>query len=297
MTVIIPRDYHVREALEKKKIECISIDDALKQDIRELRIGILNIMPKAETYEFSILFPLGKSVLQIKPIWIKLKNHKYKSSNKAHLAETYTYFEDAISRKSLDGLIITGAPVEEMDFEDITYWKEIKEILAYARGNIASTLGICWGGLALAKMLGIKKVNFPKKLFGIYEGRILDPEHPIIGEMDDVFYCPQSRHAGLTDKDLLMEKEKGNINLLVHGKEAGYFIFESTDGRYIAHLGHPEYPTHRLVEEALRDKKKGRKDVEPPVNFNIENPINIWRSHRNEFFTQWIKYVYEHTSY
>jgi homoserine O-succinyltransferase len=298
MTIVLPKDYHAKTALEKSRVMCIDTDEALKEDIRALRIGILNIMPKAETYEFSLLHPLGRSIMQIEPVWIKLKTHKYNSSDQDHLDRMYVTFEEAVSGKAhLDGLILTGAPVEEIPFEEVIYWEEVKRILKYARHNIASTVGICWGGLALAKFLNIDKVVYPKKIFGVYETINLDREHPITGEMDDVFWCAQSRHAGIPDDLLELERDKGNIHLLAQCKDESYLIFESTDQRFLIHLGHPEYEPRRLIEEYLRDKNKGRSDVEPPKNLDLENPVNTWRSHRTEFFSQWIKYVHESTTY
>lgn len=297
MTIVIPQDYHAKSALEKSRVICISTDEALCEDIRALRIGILNIMPKVETYEFSLLHPLGRSIMQIEPVWIKLKTHKYQSSDQSHLEKMYVPFEEAVDKKHLDGLILTGAPVEEIPFEEVSYWEEITRILKYARHNIASTLGICWGGLALAKFLGIDKVVYPEKIFGVYESVNLDRNHPITGEMDDIFYCAQSRHAGIPDDVLELERDKGNIHMLAHSKDAGYMIFESTDQRFLIHLGHPEYEPHRLIEEYIRDKNKGRSDVKTPRNLDINKPVNTWRSHRTEFFSQWIKYIHESTTY
>jgi homoserine O-succinyltransferase len=297
MTIVIPSDYHAKNALEKGRVLCISKDEAVREDIRALRIGILNIMPKAETYEFSLLHPLGRSIMQIEPVWIRLKTHKYQSSDLSHLENMYVPFEEAVGKNHLDGLIVTGAPVEEIPFEEVVYWEEVKRILKYARQNIASTVGICWGGLALAKYLGIDKVLHPKKIFGVFETVNLDTEHPITGEMDDRFYCAQSRHAGIPDDVLELERDKGNIHLLAYAKDAGYMIFESTDQRFLIHLGHPEYEPRRLIEEYQRDRAKGRSDVELPRNLDLENPVNTWRSHRTEFFSQWIKYVHESTSY
>jgi homoserine O-succinyltransferase len=296
MTIVLPKDYHAKAALEKGHILCITQEQALKEDIRALRIGILNIMPKAETYEFSLLHPLGRSVLQIEPVWIRLKTHEYNSTDQAHLEKLYMPFQDA-SELHLDGLIVTGAPVEEIPFEQVSYWEEIKRILKYARNNISSTLGICWGGLAIAKFLGIEKVLFDKKLFGVFQMNNLDRTHPITGEMDDLFLCAQSRHSGIPDEIMELEREKGTVNLLAYSPEAGYSIFESTDRRFIVHLGHPEYEPRRLVEEYLRDQREGRMDVDKPQNFDIENPLNTWRGHRSEFFSQWIKYIHETTTY
>lgn len=297
MTVILPEDYHAQKALESNNVTCIRKDDALRQDIRPLRIGILNIMPKAQTYEFNLLYALGKSILQIDPVWIKLNTHSYKSSNQAHMHNLYVSFEEAISEKHLDGLILTGAPVEALHFKEVKYWKEIQRILSYARKNIPSTLGICWGGMALAYMLGIEKLKFDTKLFGVYKVKNLNRNHPVTGDLDDFFQCPQSRHAGYDDRTMEKAAHEGKIRLLGYSPEASYTIFDTPDGRFISHLGHPEYNSGRIIEEAVRDKERGRTDVGEPVNFDIENPVNNWRSHRNEFFSQWIKYIYTETSY
>jgi homoserine O-succinyltransferase len=297
MTIILPKNYHIQEDLEKNRVLCISPEKALKEDIRALRIGILNIMPSAESYEYSLLHPLGRTVLQIDPVWIRLNSHVYSSTDRSHLEQYYVPFEEAVDKNRLDGLLLTGAPVEDIEFEKINYWEELTRILRYARNNIASTLGICWGGLALAKFLGIDKVLHPKKIFGVYEALNLDRDHRITGDMDDLFWCAQSRHAGIQDEVLENARDAGAIRLLAYSKGAGYIIFESADHRFLIHIGHPEYEPGRLVEEYNRDLKKGRADVEKPANFNLDKPANTWRSHRNEFFSQWVKYIHETTTY
>jgi homoserine O-succinyltransferase/O-acetyltransferase len=297
MTIVLQKDYHAKKALEQRRVLCVDHEQALKEDIRALRIGVLNIMPQAETYEFSLLYPLGRSVLQIEPIWIRLETHKYASTDQSHLDKLYVTFEQAVERERLDGLIVTGAPVEEIPFEQVTYWEEILRILKYAQRNISSTLGLCWGALALAKFLGIEKTVLPKKVFGVFETKNLNRDHRITGDMDDVFCCPQSRHSGIPDDVLELERDKGRITLLAHAKDTGYIIFESSDQRFLMHLGHLEYEPGRLIEEYNRDMKLGRGDVDKPVNFDLDNPINTWRAHRNEFFAQWIKFVHESTQY
>jgi homoserine O-succinyltransferase len=297
MTVVLPSNYHGTKILQHRRISCISQEQALREDIRALRIGILNIMPKAETYEFNLLHPMGRSVLQIDPVWIRLLTHEYKSTSEDHLDGLYVSFEEAIGQRPLDGLIITGAPVEEKPFEEIKYWREVQRIMRYARNNIASTLGICWGALALAKSMGIDKIDYSRKLFGVYETRNLNKNHPIMGGMDDVFWCPQSRHSGIEDEVLERERDRGSVNLLAYHPACGYTIFESADKRFIMHLGHPEYNSRRLVEEYQRDTSLRRADVGPPVHFDVRNPVNRWRTHRNEFFAQWIKHIHETTSY
>ncbi|MDR0304707.1 MAG: homoserine O-succinyltransferase [Chitinispirillales bacterium] len=297
MTIIIPNDYHAKESLEQRRIHCIHEAAASKQDIRPLRIGILNIMPEVENYEFNLLFSLGRSILQIEPIWIKLNNHEYFSSDQDHLERNYVFFKDAVKQKHLDGLIISGAPVEHLPFEQVKYWQELLEIVTYARKNIVSTLGICWGGLALAKYLGIPKIDYKEKLFGIFETENICKSHVITGEMDDIYWCPNSRHAGICDKELETAQEDGIINLLARSAEAGYVIFESSDKRFLMHLGHFEYDADRLVMEYKRDVARGKTNVKAPKNVDLKNPVNRWRTQNLEFFTQWIRYVYEKTPF
>lgn len=293
MTVVLPKGYHMRRALEQNRVTCVDMDAALTEEIRALRIGILNIMPKAETYEYSLLHPLGRSVMQVEPVWIRLHNHPYSSTDQVHLDGLYRYYEDAIKNRPLDGVIVTGAPVEEIDFNDVKYWRELQEVLTHARESSHGVLGMCWGGLALAKLAGIEKTIYPKKVFGVFETTNLGAEHPIMGDHEDVFWCPQSRHSGLEDRVMEEAAEAGAIRLLAHAREAGYVIFESADGRMLSHLGHPEYEAQRLIEEYERDVIKGRRDVGPPANLDLKRPLNRWRSHRNEFFGQWIKLIHD----
>ena len=290
MTLIVRSDYHAVPILERNGIRWIPPAQAKRQDIRPLRIGILNIMPLGEKYEFNILHPLGLSVLQLEPVWIRLESHSYKSWEPKHVADIYVTYKEAMRDQPLDGLILTGAPVETVDFEDVYYWEEIKTILSDARKNIPSTLGLCWAGFVMAYLEGVKKINYDHKLFGVFELKNLAPDHPIIGELDDVFFCPQSRHAGMPDEAMEEASESGRLKLLAYGPEAGYSIFSTTDDRFIAHTGHPEYNANRLAEEAKRDL--GNPEVPAPVNFDFNNPLNRWRSHRNIFFAQWVSYCY-----
>ncbi len=290
MTLIVRPDYHAVPILERNGIRWIPPSQAKRQDIRPLRIGILNIMPLGEKYEFNILHPLGLSVLQLEPIWIRLESHNYKSWEPKHVDDIYVTYEEAMRDQPLDGLILTGAPVETIDFEDVYYWEEIKTILSDARKNIPSTLGLCWAGFVMAYLEGVRKLNYDHKLFGVFELKNLAPDHPIIGELDDVFFCPQSRHAGMPDEAMEEASESGRLKLLAYGPEAGYSIFSTTDDRFIAHTGHPEYNATRLAEEAKRDH--GNPEVPAPANFDFNNPLNRWRSHRNIFFAQWVTYCY-----
>ena len=293
MSVILPPADRLREGLERRNVCCLSREQANRADIRPLRVGIVNIMPRGETYEPCVLFPLSRTIIQVEPVWIRLRTHRYGSTDRERLERDYDYFDNVIARGPLDGLVLTGAPVEELDYGQVRYWGELSTILAFARCNVTSTLGLCWGGLALARMLGIDKVVYPRKLFGVFETRNLDRAHPITGEMDDVFLCPQSRHAGLGDADMERARDRGAVRLLAHAGEGGYTVFESADGRYLAHLGHPEYEASRLAEEYRRDAAKGRSDVARPVNLDVEAPENRWRSHGLEFFAQWVRRLYE----
>ena len=290
MTLIVRPDYHAVPILERNGSRWIPPSQAKRQDIRPLRNGILNIMPLGEKYEFNILHPLGLSVLQLEPIWIRLESHNYKSWEPKHVDDIYVTYEEAMRDQPLDGLILTGAPVETIEYEDVYYWEEIKTILSDARKNIPSTLGLCWAGFVMAYLEGVKKLNYDHKLFGVFELKNLAPDHPIIGELDDVFFCPQSRHAGMPDEAMEEASESGRLKLLAYGPEAGYSIFSTTDERFIAHTGHPEYNATRLAEEAKRDH--GNPEVPAPANFDFNNPLNLWRSHRNTFFAQWVSYCY-----
>mgnify|MGYP001161282312 FL=1 len=290
MTLIIRPDYHGVPLIEQNKIRWIPIEKAERQDIRPLRIGILNIMPLGEQYEMNLLNPLGLSILQIEPIWIRLESHEYKTWSQGHIDELYQSYEQATKDKPLDGLIVTGAPVEHLDYEKVNYWPEFTELITEATKSIPSTLGLCWGGFALAYLLGIPKVNFTKKLFGVYELDNLSPSNPIIGALDDKFLCPQSRFAGLPDKEMENAASKNIINLLAYGEESGYTIFETPDHSQVMHIGHPEYNAGRLALEAKRDQSNP--NVPPISNFDFENPSNKWRMHRNTFFQQWIHYIY-----
>jgi homoserine O-succinyltransferase len=254
-------------------------------------------MPHGRSYEFNLLNSIGRTQLRIEPIWIRLEGHDYQSSDESHFSRQYVTFDEAISHTYLDGLILTGAPVEEISFQKVRYWKELQQILTFAKANIASTIGLCWGAMALANLIGIEKIVFLKKLFGVFETRNLNRPHLLMRETDDVFWCPQSRHAGYLDETLELAAEQGTINLLAHSADAGYVIFETKDHGFLMHLGHPEYNSHRLVEECLRDQKLCRTDIGPPRNFDVTRPVNCWRGHRSTFFSAWINYLYETTSY
>jgi homoserine O-succinyltransferase len=258
---------------------------------RPLRIGIVNVMPRAETYEAYLTRPLERALLPVAPVWIRLASHSYQSSDAGHIERAYVTFDEAIQRGPLDGLILTGAPVEELEFRDVHYWAELCEILDFCRSRVAGVLGICWGGLALANQLGIEKQLFEKKPFGVFQNATLDPEHPIVGGSDDAFWCTHSRHSGIRSADLEAARDAGRVRLLSYGPDTGYSIFESADRRFLAHLGHPEYEASRLAHEWERDRALGRSDVQAPRNFDPSRPVNVWRSHCNHLFARWLRRV------
>lgn len=254
-----------------------------------LRVGIVNIMPRAETYEPYLLKPLERTLLSVEPVWIRLTSHQYGSSDAAHIRERYKTFEEALATGRLDALLLTGAPVEELAFEAVHYWSELSEILQFCSRRVPSTLGLCWGALALAKQLGLEKRVFTKKLFGVFQNLCLTQDHALTSGSDDAFWCAHSRHSGLLDVELEAARDDGRVRLLSHGIETGYSLFETLDHRFVMHLGHPEYEAERLAHEWQRDSKLGRADVERPRNFDPEHPRNNWRSHCNELFTQWLR--------
>ena len=294
MAFILPRSYHKISSVERNHISWIEPELAERQDIRPLRIGILNIMPLGKQYEFNLLHPLGLSPLQIEPIWIRLKSHSYKTWDLKHLKNLYVNWDEAMSPNPLDGLIITGAPVEHLPFEKVNYWKELVSLIEESKNKCASTLGLCWAGFAMAYMAGVEKKNFNKKLFGVYPMRSLVPGHSLMGTQDDEFFCPQSRHAGLPDIEMERAEKRGKLRLLAHGEKVGYTIFETPDQRQLMHLGHPEYNVARLKSEMERDMQRG--DVPPPENFELSNAKTSWRSHRNLLFQQWLWFCYQRVS-
>ncbi len=294
MALILPRSYHKIASVEKNHISWIEPELAERQDIRPLRIGILNIMPLGKQYEFNLLHPLGLSPLQIEPIWIKLRSHSYRTWDLSHLNNLYIDWEDAMSPIPLDGLIITGAPVEHLPFEEVHYWAELVSLIEEAKLKCASTLGLCWAGFALAYLAGVDKQIFDEKLFGVFPMRSLVPSHSLMGTQDDEFLCPQSRYAGLSDLAMEKAEKEGRLRLLAYGHKVGYTIFETPDQKQLMHLGHPEYNVDRLKSEMDRDKKRG--DVPPPENFDLGKSMTSWRSHRNLLFQQWLWFCYQHIS-
>lgn len=249
-----------------------------------LRIGIVNLMPRAETYEVTLTRALAASGRAFEPIWLRLDTPAYTSSDRTRIEQVYVPPSAALD-SGLDGLIVSGAPVEDLAYDAVTYWPELSAQLRLARSLVRSTLGLCWGGMALAKLLDVEKIGFAKKLFGVYS---LEPRgaHPVLNGA--AVLCPQSRHSGLDPVSLSAAVANGAVRLLAGSEAAGEVILESTDGRYLMHTGHPEYETERLGFEYRRDAAAGRCDVDPPVGYDLERPVATWADASATFFRGWL---------
>ncbi|MET0342088.1 MAG: homoserine O-succinyltransferase [Polyangiales bacterium] len=257
-----------------------------------LRVGVINLMPEAERYEAMLSRVLGRAAFHlpdardakdahaVQPVWIRLRDARYASSDHDHLARTYRSFGETDDDEKLDGLIVTGAPVETLPYEDVFYFRELATIAGAARTRGLPTLGLCWGGLALGKLLGIEKVRYAQKLFGVYPLRMRDDGSTV--------HCAQSRHAGIDDAVLEHAEARGEVRLLAHGAQSGYSVFESADGLWTAHLGHPEYELARLVFEYRRDRAAGRTDVIAPVGVDLTDPPRAPETHGPRFFAAWL---------
>ena len=253
-----------------------------------VRVGIINIMPRAETYEQFLLRPLRATGVSFEPAWIRLNSHTSASSDAEHLRRHYVTFEDLGGCAGVDGLILTGAPVEELPFEQVRYFLELRGILEAARREGLGTLGLCWGGMAIGHLLGLSKQRFEQKLFGVFEQRTIDGAGELTRGFGARFPCAHSRHSGIGDAELERASAGGQVRLLVHGDETGYTMFESADGAFVAHLGHPEYPARRLLEEWERDIALGRTDIPPPRHFDREAPQATWAPHCDRLFDNWL---------
>ena len=293
MSLILPSDYHSINVIQQNNI-IHWIPQDRKDDYQtsnRMRIGILNLMPLGHQYELNILNSIGFTNFEIEPVWFKLKTHTYKTWPEGYVEKFYTNYEEVKDQQPLDGFIITGTPIEHLDFEEVTYWKEIINIINDSRDRFPSTLGLCWAGMAMAYLLGVKKIVYKSKLFGVYQLQNIAQNHPIMGAADSTFPCPQSRNAGMDNKDIEKAETKGDLRALAYSDEVGYPIYETPDHKQLIHLGHPEYNSSRLADEAERDIDNP--DVPPITNFDFANPSNIWKMHRHTFFQQWLNFCYE----
>jgi homoserine O-succinyltransferase len=289
MALLLPHDYRFRAALEARGVACVSAPQIAERELPVWRIGVINLMPKAEVYEELLLSALGAAThrdVAIEPVWIRLHTHRYTSSDAAYMDQSYVSFEQATA-EPLAGLILTGAPVEELAFSEVYYWQELSELLQWARREVPSTLGLCWGAMALAKLIGAEKRSLPKKLFGSFPLSPLGADHRTLAT-NSLVWCAQSRHSGTADEELEQAARDGTLDLLAHSPFAGYSIFESSDRRFLMHQGHPEYRVERLLFEYERDRLLRRGDVDAPAGIDLTCPQSGWRSHGVSFFAGWL---------
>ncbi len=299
MPIRIKDSMPVAQKLESENIFIIPENKAIHQDIRPLQIAVVNIMPVKQTTELQLLRLLSNSPLQTDVTFIRLVTHTYKNISYGYLESNYTTFEN-IRNKHFDGLIITGAPVENLEYEKVDYWNELVEIMEWSKTNVTSTLHICWAAQAgLYYHYKIPKYTLPQKLSGIYPHRILRKSAKLIRGFDDIFYAPHSRYTGIKTEDI---KKAAKLEILAESDEAGAYIIFTRKGKQIFINGHPEYDTLTLDSEYHRDINRNL-NPEIPKNYypqnNPENPpVANWRCHSNLLFANWLNYfVYQITPY
>lgn len=299
MPIRINSNLPARKVLEKENIFVMTEKRAAQQDIRPLKIAIVNLMPTKETTETQILRLLGNTPLQIDISLIRMENHESKNTHKDYLNKFYIPSSKLFKQK-FDGMIITGAPVEQIPFEDVDYWKELCSIMDYAKENVYSTLYVCWGSMAgLYHHYGVPKYPLEKKMSGIFMNERSTENDPLLRGFDDTFPIPQSRHTTIHKDDILKCKE---LEILAESAEAGVTIVKSKDNRQIFMTGHLEYDTMTLAEEFYRDTDKGMKVPLPKNYFPTNNvnrmPTSYWRSTAHLFYTNWLNYyVYQETPF
>ena len=299
MPIVISKDIPAFSALKQENIFVMSDERAFTQDIRPLEIAILNLMPTKEETETQFMRLLSNSPLQVNVTLVYTESYKSKNTAAAHLERFYKQFED-IKDKHFDGMIITGAPVETMPFEEVAYWGELKKIFDFAEKNVTSTIYICWGAqAALYYYYGIEKHLLPTKLFGVFpHKKILDQHDPLLKGIDDVFYIPHSRHTTVYMEDV---KKVSDLIVLSESEYTGLSIAKSRDNKKIFLTGHMEYDRYTLKKEYDRDVAKGL-PIHPPFNYFTDSSCSevkvTWTSAANLFYTNWLNYyVYQVTPF
>lgn len=299
MPLNIPANLPAIELLRNENIFVMDNKQAESQDIRPLRMLILNLMPLKITTETDLIRLLSNSPLQIEVDFLRLKSHTSKNTPIEHMLEFYISF-DEVKNLKYDGMIITGAPVEHLDFEEVNYWGELTEIMNWSRTNVTSTLFICWAAQAgLYHFYDVKKHPLTQKLFGVYEHEVLDKLNPLFRGFDDLFYVPHSRYTEVRESEIEANKE---LSLVSNSKTAGAYIIMGRGGREIFITGHSEYSPLTLDSEYRRDIAKGMKTA-PPENYYSNNdpdkePTVRWRGHSNLLINNWLNYfVYQKTPY
>ncbi len=299
MPIKVQSDLPAKETLERENIFVMDELRSIHQDIRPLKICILNLMPLKQDTELQLLRALSNTPLQIDITFLMVKSHESRNVSANHLNQFYKIW-DEIKDRRFDGMIITGAPVELMEFEEVDYWEELCDIFRWSKDHVTSVLHICWGAQAgLYFHYGIGKVRLPKKLSGIYENHVMNRKIPLVRGFDDVFLAPHSRYTGVNPKDVYGNKE---LMVLAESNEAGIYICTANSGSMVFVMGHPEYDRMTLDKEYRRDLDKGI-DPEIPKNYYPGNdpskrPGLSWRSHCNILYTNWLNYyVYQATPY
>lgn len=299
MPIKIHNDLPAKAILQQENIFIMDEDRAMTQDIRPLQIVILNLMPLKQQTETQLLRLLGNSPLQVEITLINPESHSSKNTSKEHLLSFYTTF-DKVKNRKFDGMIITGAPIEQLPFEEVTYWDELSRIMEWTKTNVTSTFHICWGAQAgLYYHYGINKYPLDKKMFGIYKHFVAKPHCQLLRGFDDEFLVPHSRHTTIDRLDIINHPD---LDLLAESNEAGVYIAMSKDEKHIFVTGHSEYEPLTLKQEYVRDKEKGL-GIDVPKNyfpFDDEHqfPPATWRSHAHLLYSNWLNYyVYQVTPY
>lgn len=299
MPINIPQELPAFNKLQNENIFVMSRERAEHQDIRPLKIIILNIMPKKIETETQLMRLLSNTPIQVDIDLLNLVSHVSKNTPQEHLLSFYTSF-DEIKENKYDGMIITGAPVEQLEFEDVDYWDEICRIMEWSKTNVFSTLHICWGAQAgLYYHFGIKKHLLPQKMFGIFPHTKDYPHSQLIKGFDDVFNVPHSRHTSIKRDDI---EKISTLQILTSSEQSGVHIVANKNGRQYFITGHSEYDRNTLADEYFRDLEKGL-DIQIPYNYfpaddPEKKPLFSWRSHANLLFSNWLNYcIYQSTPY
>jgi homoserine O-succinyltransferase len=299
MPIKIPDHLPAKEILNQENIFVMDESVAFHQDIRPLKIALLNLMPTKETTETQILRLIGNTPLQVDLVLLHPKTHTSKNTSPEHLEAFYKTFDD-VKDERFDGLIITGAPVEQLDFEDVNYWDELKCIMDWSVDNVTSTLHICWAAQAgLYHHYGVPKYPVEAKVFGVFPHYVSKPNVKLLRGFDEWFYVPQSRHTEVRREDI---EKNPDLEILSESDESGVYIVASKDGKQIFVTGHSEYDACTLKWEYDRDINKGM-DIAIPKNYYpnddpTQMPRVTWRAHANLLFSNWLNYyVYQETPY
>jgi homoserine O-succinyltransferase len=299
MPLNIPHNLPAVEILKQENIFVMDNLRASTQDIRPLKVALLNLMPVKIATETDFVRLLSNSPLQVEVDFIKMKDHQSKNTPSEHLSAFYKNFEE-IRDENYDGMIITGAPVELLSYEEVNYWLELQEIFDWAHSHVTSTLYICWGAQAgLYHFYGIPKYPLEKKMFGVFKHTIADRRFPLFRGFDDEFYAPHSRHTEIRESDISPFSE---LQILSKSEEAGIYIVAGRGGREFYVTGHSEYSLHTLHNEYFRDKEKGLPIAIPKHYYKQDNPelkpISRWTGHGNLLFNNWINYfLYQETPF